>query len=421
MEESTLGYQRTRSNFRRGWITVCVSLGLTVMSVVPASASPVTGSAPAEAERAPASDASTRLGQFPELPTDPVPDAIAPALQGVLDAAVDRGLPGVAATVLAPGVGTWSGAAGTADGVHPLETSSQFAIASITKTVVAAQVMRLAEEGRLELDDPVADHLPSGFRFDTNGATVADLLAMESGIPDPALSATAPDVLADPMRAWTAEEVLASVPAHRSPPGDHFVYEDANYMLLGLVVEETTGMSVASALRSGVLADPRLARLVYQPEERPDGPLALPFIGGRVNPGFAAGGGYLPNRSQASNGSGSGGMASDSRALALFGYLLFGGQLLTEDSLLAMTDFRSGADEDRYGLGVFDQTPLAPGYGTPVVGNGGWDDGGYSSVLSALPSDGTVISVLTNTAGSPVELVFPVAEALAAALRVGAP
>ncbi len=158
-----MGYQRTRSNFRRGWITVFVSLGLTVMSVVPASASSVTGSAPAEAERAPASDASTRLGHFPEVPTDPVPDAIAAALQGVLDAAVDRGLPGVAATVLAPGVGTWSGAAGTADGVHPLEPSSQFAIASITKTVVAAQVMRLAEEGRLALERPGGGSPAVGF------------------------------------------------------------------------------------------------------------------------------------------------------------------------------------------------------------------------------------------------------------------
>jgi D-alanyl-D-alanine carboxypeptidase len=400
---------------------VAVTLALTVVITVPASASSVTDGAPSDADRASASDASFSVGHFPDVPTDPVPDAIAAALQKVLDAAVEGGLPGVAATVLAPGIGAWSGAAGTADGILPLEPSSQFAIASITKTVIAAQVMRLAEEGRLVLGDPVAEHLPPGFRFDTNDATVANLLAMESGIPDPALSATAEEVRADPMRAWTAEEVLASVPGHRSPPGDHFVYEDANYMLLGLVIEETTGMSLASALRSGVLADPRLARLVYQPEERPDGPLALPFIGGRVNPDFTAGGGYLPTRSQASNGSGSGGMASDSRALALFGYLLFGGRLLTEDSLLDMTDFGSSSDDDRFGLGVFDQTPLAPGFGATAVGNGGWDDGGYSSVLSALPSEGTVISVLTNTAGSPVELVFPVAEALAAAVRVGGP
>ena len=85
-------------------------------------------------------------------------------------------------------------------------------------------------------------------------------------------------------------------------------------------------------------------------------------------------------------------MASNSRSLALFGYLLFGGRLLTENSLLDMTDFASGADDDRFGLGVLDQTPLAPGLRTTAVGNGGWDDGGYSSVLSALPSEGTVSS-----------------------------
>ena len=272
------------------------------------------------------------------------------------------------------------------------------------------------ETGRLRLDDPVSEHLPASFRFDTNGATIGNLLAMESGIPDPALGPTAPEVLADPSREWTAEEVLASVPAHRSPPGVGFVYEDANFMLLGLVIEAATGMSVADALRSGVLADPRVARLVYQPEERPEGPLALPFIAGRVSADFEAGGGYLPNRSQASDGSGSGGMASDAPALATWGYLVFGGGLLGVSSLAAMTDFGLGAEYDRYGLGVFDQTALAAGYPAPAVGNGGWDDGGYSSVLTVLPSTATVIAVLTNQAGSPVDLVVPVAQDLAAAL-----
>ena len=70
---------------------------------------------------------------------------------------------------------------------------------------------------------------------------------------------------------WTAQELLATVPSYRNKPGDHFVYEDANYMLLGLVIEETTGMSVAAALRSHILADPRLSSLVYQVEERPKG------------------------------------------------------------------------------------------------------------------------------------------------------
>ena len=45
-----------------------------------------------------------------------------------------------------------------------------------------------------------------------------------------------------------------------------------------------------------------------------------------------------------------------------------------------------------------------------------WDDGGYASALVVLPNRGLVISVMTNMAGDPVQLVFPVAEALASAL-----
>ena len=144
-----------------------------------------------------------------------------------------NGLPGVTATVLVADGGAWSGAAGTADGVNPMQVRSQFAIASLTKTVIAAEIMWLSEQGLLHLSDPVSEHLPPSFHFDTNGATIENLLPMESGIPDPVLSESAPAVLADPLRYWTAEEVLASVPADRNKPGDHFVYEDANYMLLG--------------------------------------------------------------------------------------------------------------------------------------------------------------------------------------------
>jgi CubicO group peptidase (beta-lactamase class C family) len=55
--------------------------------------------------------------------------------------------------------------AGTADGEHPLEADSQFAIASITKTVIAAEVMHLSKEGPLRLGDQVSRHLPKESRF----------------------------------------------------------------------------------------------------------------------------------------------------------------------------------------------------------------------------------------------------------------
>lgn len=356
--------------------------------------------------------ATYTLGHFPAVPTGSFSHSTASALQAVLNAAVKQVLPGITATVLTADGRAWSGAAGTADGVHPVEVRSQFGIASFTKTVIAAEVMRLSEKGLLRLTDPVSEHLPADFHFDSNGATIENLLHMESGIPDPAITVAEAEV--DPLREWTPREVLTLVPAYRSKPGDHFVYEDANYMLLGLVVEATTGTSVAAALRSDVLADPRLSSMVYQPAERPKGPLALPFLRGQVRPNIIkVGGGYLPTMGDASAANGSGCMASDSAALALWGYLLFGGQLVSEQSLLAMTDFGSGS----YGLGVFNQTKDGAWQGAgQAIGNGGWDVGGYSSALAVLPSMGLVISVMTNTAGDPKALVFPVAEKLAASL-----
>jgi D-alanyl-D-alanine carboxypeptidase len=361
-------------------------------------------------------DGAFTLGHFPAAPTGSLPDTTTRALQAALDAAIDQGLPGITATVLVAGRGVWSGAAGTADGVNPVVVRSQFAIASLTKTVIAAEIMWLAEQGKLRLSDPVADHLPAGFHFDTNGSTIEDLLSMRSGIPDPISEESGP-VQANLLKAWTPEELLATVPAYRNQRPASSGYEDANYMLLSLVVGATTGMAVPAALRVHVLADPRFASMVYQPDERPVGPLALPFLGGQVRPNILAlGGGYLPSRSESSGG-GSGGMASDSGALALWGYQLFGGQIVSEASLRAMTDFGTGASYDRYGLGVFDQTNLGAGFDVQAVGNGGWDDGGYSSALATLPSRGVVISVMTNTAGDPVGLVFPVAQKLASSLQ----
>jgi D-alanyl-D-alanine carboxypeptidase len=80
--------------------------------------------------------------------------------------------------------GTWSGAAGTADGVRDMRPDDQLAIGSITKSVIAAQVMQLVESGELALDDPATDYLPADLDFDTNQATIRQLLSMRSGIPD---------------------------------------------------------------------------------------------------------------------------------------------------------------------------------------------------------------------------------------------
>lgn len=98
---------------------------------------------------------------FAAISEDPVAEALATEFQGALedlavrDEFADRG--GMTATVMTAD-GTWSGAVGKADDVRDLRIDDQFAIASITKSVVAAQVMLMVEAGELALDDPVVDY-----------------------------------------------------------------------------------------------------------------------------------------------------------------------------------------------------------------------------------------------------------------------
>src|SRR5260370_19904568 len=156
--------------------------------------------------------------------------------------------------------------------------------------------------------------------------------------------------------------------------------------------------------------------MVYQPAERPKGPLALPFLGGQVRPNILeVGGGYLPTKAEASYANGSGCMASDSGALALWGYLLFGGQLLSEKSLLAMTDFGNGF----YGLGVYDQTKDGAWRGAgQSIGNAGWHAGGDSPALACRPSRGLSTPALYTPPAGPPGIVVPVAAELPSAPSV---
>jgi D-alanyl-D-alanine carboxypeptidase len=120
----------------------------------------------------------------------------------------------------------------------PPRADTHFRIASNTKTMTAAVIVQLAEEGRLDLDDPVSRYVsgvPDGDRI-----TIADLLKMRSGLynytDSPEISAS---LDRDPTKVWTADDVLAIAFKHPPyfPPGTAYQYCNTNYALLGLVAE----------------------------------------------------------------------------------------------------------------------------------------------------------------------------------------
>jgi D-alanyl-D-alanine carboxypeptidase len=322
---------------------------------------------------------------FAALGDEPVPDEPAVELQAVLEASA--GGDGVTATLITP-QGTWSGATGFAAGDRAMTPDDQMSIASITKTLVAAQVMQLVEAGELHLDDRVADRLPPDVAFDTNGATIVDLLSMRSGYPETLADAATWETLStDPLHSWTRQEVLATVADERAPVGQRFEYRGANYVLLGLIVEHVTGRALVEVLRGGVLAGDGYGRLIYQPDERPTEPMALPNAAPADT--LESVGGYLPTLAAATATNAEGAMASDAPSLARWWRALCAGEVVSAATLDEMTDF---TERPQYGLGIIDKRS---DYGAGALGHTG-SLLGFTTTALCFPEQGIVVVVLAN-------------------------
>ena len=379
----------TRKGLRvRVWMALLVA-GCGVATPSGAPTQPATGAspnptAPLETPAATARPVPTAgtPGAFPTeafaaISHDPVPADVAAELESTLEQF--GSYTGVSATLMS-GRGTWSGAIGKADGVRGVTVDTQFSIASTTKAITAAQVMQLVEAGKLDLDDLAADHLPADLDFDANGATIRDLLGHRSGIPD-YVDAVGPEFEADPLRFWTPAELLAAIPADRKPAGAESEYANANYILLGLVVEEVTGRPFVEVLRDGVLDIDGVERLIYQPDEKPTDPIA--FDGGRSTAWFESMGGFLPSYALTSDGPAAA-MASDSVSLGRWWRAFCAGEIVTQASFTEMLP-----KDDWYGLGLGEFQP-----GT--VGHFGSDPGGVS-LAGCVPASGVVFAVLFNS------------------------
>jgi len=333
-------------------------------------------------------DVSFPIAAFAGLNDGPVSNGSAAELQEVLDASANGD--GLTATLITP-EGTWSGATGFAAGDRAMVPNDQMSIASITKTPVAAQVMQLVEAGELALDDLAADRLPPDLAFDTNGARIVDLLSMRSGISEYMADEDElrEALLTNPLHVWTLDEKLATVAPERGPVGQEWEYIGTNYLLLGLIIEHVTGRPIAEVLRSGVLDGDEYERLIYQPDERPTNPMAMPL--GASADTFDENGGYLPSIANATMSTSEGAMASDSLSLARWFRGLCAGQVVSPGSLTEMTDF---GKRPEYGLGIIDRR-----------GEYGRDSGslghtgaifGFTTVALCFPNQGIVVVVLAN-------------------------
>ena len=340
----------------------------------------------------------------PAAPTpSPTPGVPGVELQARLDTLRKKlAIPGVSVAILWDDGRRWLGASGMADikARAPMTTGTGFAFASISKTFTAAVILQLVEEGKLKLDQRVAPLLPE-FDLDPR-MTIRQLLDHTSGLPDYFLNAKIDRPLqADPGATWTVEQAWAYVKKKHPAPGNLWMYSNANYLLLGRLVEEVTGRPLAVEIRERLLDPLGLDTAWYQVVEKPRAKGAMgyrlrPTSGGGVIPSpVARRSDVMPFRSVVSAAGGAGSIAGTALDAALWMHAYAAGSVLSPATRrLQLEDVaRTKALGARkpYGLGI-QAVPVA---GHPALGHSGRFLG-FRNVARYLTDEGITIAVLTN-------------------------
>ena len=271
-------------------------------------------------------------------------------------ACTNQGIVGASAAAVLPNDGLWLGTYGSSDGVSPIRPQTPFEIGSITKTFVSTTILRLAEEGRLNLDDTVGRWLPGLNCTNISAAiTIRQLLGHRAGTYNFGDDLDFRQALfSDWARRWQPEEVLNYVKAPYFPPGADGEYSNSGYVLLGMIMRSVTGSTVAEEMRRTVLERAGLRSTFMGAEENWNGLLADPhldFDGDGIHEDL----GGLSQTAILTSFWTSGAEISTAADLVDFGVSLFEGGLLNQTSLAAMRTFQSidvvGTRYD-YGLGL---------------------------------------------------------------------
>ncbi len=176
--------------------------------------------------------------------------------QKVLDAAVtDSGAPGGVLGVFCDDF--WGvGASGLAslESQTPMTADMHMRLASMTKTFTAVLVLKLVDEGLIQLEDTLEKWIPG--TFEDGDITVKMLLNHTSGLHDhQGTSELVDSILTTPERVWTQAEVLELIARYPVDfePGTSYSYSNAGYYVLGVIIEKASGMTVQEALDDRIL------------------------------------------------------------------------------------------------------------------------------------------------------------------------
>lgn len=296
--------------------------------------------------------------------------------------------PGAAVLVVRGEQVLYRGAFGEGDvaGNVALSADDTFRIGSITKQFAAAAVLKLVEQGKVGLDDPLRQYVkdyPNGARI-----TVRQLLDHTSGVKS---YTSIPGVLDGPIQRDVTTAQLIDSFKHEQPdfaPGEAWAYNNSGYVLVGAVIEAASGMPWHRYLDTTFFQPLGMTRTGYG---------ADPAVVAKQVRGYSLEGDKVVDAKPISmtQPHAAGALVSSVDDLHKWNRALHEGKVLSAASYALMTTPAGKAVEAKYGFGLFTGSVR----GRPELEHGGGIFG-FSTMLSYVPGADVSVVVLQNADGA---------------------
>jgi D-alanyl-D-alanine carboxypeptidase len=313
---------------------------------------------------------------------------------------------GISAAVIVPGSAPWAGVSGVSHPGVPVSGDMAFNVGSIAKSFEAAVALMLAEEGLLDLDEPISTWLPALDHVDRM-ITVRQLLNHTSGVfnvfEHPDFPWVAPGV--DYERRWRLEEVIAYfVDEPYGPPGIVQHYSSTNYLLLTNILEMILETPVPEEVERRFLEPLGLEHTYMSMGALPPATFSVAYpwvdvdLDGELEELSGVPQTWIASLTHPVL------YAAPADIARWMDALYQKREVLPAASLDEMLTFPQTNQVDpeggRYGLGVVDFSEIL---GVNVIGHGG-SALGYSAAALYLPDEGVSLAWAINTGESPRQL-----------------
>ncbi len=272
-------------------------------------------------------------------------------------------------------------------------------VGSVSKMFTAVVIMKLVEDGKLGIDDPISNYIDQEMTDNIDNAdqaSIRNLLKHTSGIFEYLDIPIWVDALNEPFYILSPEEKLEKYLYGKSanfPVGERFQYSNSNYVLLGIIAERVSNKKLWELVQEYITEPLGLINTEQ-------GTTEVPIPEGTARPYFASSGTEyqdVTHHAVMDGATGDGGIAGNMQDLGIFIEALFNGMLVSDDLFDEMTsDIILTADEgmvqEFYGLGV---EKTIDKYGVSF-GHGGLTST-FHTYLSFYPDTGVIMALSFNS------------------------